>query len=196
MKRLGLEGECAGSRLRTYHHGAVHETPVTWELSKPLMRLLGLYVAEGHCDARQVGFTFSSRETNLVEEVVATAQSLGLSATVEAHARNAVRVKLFGGLTSLLFPGWCGRGARNKRVPEFVFRADRDLRQHFLDGLYLGDGHRVKTRDVLTLTSASRALIEDVEMLWLLQGVVPSRTGPVRYRGLGRKVSTAWRLDV
>jgi DNA topoisomerase-6 subunit B len=196
VKRLGLEGECAGSRLRTYHHGAVHETPVTWELSKPLMRLLGLYVAEGHCDARQVGFTFSSRETNLVEEVVATAQSLGLSATVEAHARNAVRVKLFGGLTSLLFPGWCGRGARNKRVPEFVFRADRDLRQHFLDGLYLGDGHRVKTRDVLTLTSASRALIEDVEMLWLLQGVVPSRTGPVRYRGLGRKVSTAWRLDV
>ena len=196
VKRLGLEAECAGSRLRTYHHGAVRETPVTWVLSKPLMRLLGLYVAEGHGDARQVGFTFSSRETSLVEEVVTTARALGLSTTVEARPRHGVRVKLFGGLTSLLFPAWCGRGAKNKRVPSFVFQADRDLRQHFLDGLYLGDGHRVKTRDVLMLTSASRPLIEDVEMLWLLQGVVPSRTGPVRYRGLGRDVCTAWRLDV
>ena len=85
-----------------------------------------------------------------------------------------MRVKVFGGLTSLLFPAWCGRGARNKRVPPFVFHADRTLRQHFLDGLYLGDGHRVKTREVLMFGSASRTLVDDVEVLWLLQGVVPS----------------------
>jgi len=196
VKRLGLGAECAGSALRTYHHGAVRETPATWVLSPALMRLLGLYVAEGHCDARQVGFTFSSRETNLVEEVATTARALGLSATVEARPRNAVRVKLFGGLTSRLFPAWCGRGAKNKRLPEFVFQADGDLRQHFLDGLYLGDGHRVKTREVLVFGSASRELVEDVEILWLLQGVVPSRRGPIRQRGLGRTVSTSWRLDV
>jgi len=196
VKRLGLEAECASGLLRTYHHGAVRETPVTWVLGKALMHLLGLYVAEGHCDARLVGFTFSSHETNLVEEVVTTARALGLSTTVEAHPRNAVRVKLFGGLTSLLFPAWCGRGAKNKRVPEFVYQADRDLRQHFLDGLYLGDGHRVKTREVLMFNSASRTLIGDVEVLWLLQGVVPSRYGPFRQRGLGRNVSTSWRLDV
>jgi len=196
VKRLGLEAECAGSLLRTYHHGAVRETPVTWIVSKALMRLLGLYVAEGHCDARQVGFTFSSHETNLVEEVVTTARALGLSTTVEARARHTVRVKLFGGLASLLFPTWCGRGAKNKRVPEFVFQADRDLRQHFLDGLYLGDGHRVKAREVLMFGSASRRLIDDVEVLWLLQGVVPSRRGPVRQRGLGRNASISWKLDV
>jgi DNA topoisomerase-6 subunit B len=196
VKRLGLETECAGAVLRTYHHGAVRETPVTWVLNAPLMRLFGLYVAEGHCDARQVGFTFSARETNLVEEVVTTARALGLSTTIEPRARNAVRVKLFGGLTSLLFPAWCGRGAKNKQVPPFVYHADRDLRQHFLDGLYLGDGHRVKTRDVLMFGSASRTLVDDVELLWLLQGVVPSRYGPFRQRGLGRDICTSWRLDV
>jgi DNA topoisomerase-6 subunit B len=196
VKRLGLEAECASGLLRTYHHGAVRETPVTWVLSDALMRLLGLYVAEGHCDARQVGFTFSSRETNLVDEVVKTARALGLSTTVEPRDRNAVRVKVFGGLTSLLFPAWCGRGAKNKTVPEFVYQADRDLRQHFLDGLYLGDGHRVKTREVLMFGSASRRLVDDVEVLWLLQGVVPSRHGPLRQRGLGRNASISWRLDV
>ena len=196
VKRLGLETECAGAVLRTYHHGAVKETPVTWVLNPPLMRLLGLYVAEGHCDARQVGFTFSSRETNLVEEVVATARGLGLSTTIEPRARNAMRVKLFGGLTSLLFPAWCGRGAKNKQVPPFVYHAGPDLRQHFLDGLYLGDGHRVKTRDVLMFGSASRTLVEDVELLWLFQGVVPSRHGPSIHHGLGRNPCVFWRLDV
>jgi DNA topoisomerase-6 subunit B len=196
VKRLGLEAECAGGRLRTYHHGSATETRVTWLLDKALMRLLGLYVAEGHCDARQLGLTFGAHETNLVEEVVSTAGALGLKTTVEPRDRNAVRVKLFGGLTSLLFPAWCGRGAKQKRVPEFVYHGDRDLRQHFLDGLYLGDGHRAKTREVLMLTSASLNLIEDVEVLWLLQGVVPSRHGPFRHRGLGRKPSTSWRLDV
>ncbi len=196
VKRLGLEAECAGGRLRTYHHGAVHETPVTWVFGKDLMRLLGLYVAEGHCDARQVGFTFSSRETSLVEEIVSTARAHGLSATVEPHPRHAIRVRLFGGLTSLLFPAWCGRGARNKRVPGFVYHASRELRQHFLDGLYLGDGHRVKTREVLMFGSTSRMLVDDVEVLWLLQGVMPSRLGPFRQRGLGRNPTTAWRLDV
>jgi DNA topoisomerase VI subunit B len=94
-----------------------------------------------------------------------------------------------------LAEAWCGRGAK-RRVPRFVFQADPDMRQHFLDGLYLGDGDRVKTRDVLTLSSTSRELIEDVEMLWLMQGVVPCRTGPIRHSGLGRNVSAAWRLDV
>ncbi len=196
VKRLGLEAQCANGVLRTYHHGAVRETPVTWVLSEALMRLLGLYVAEGHCDARQIGFTFSSRETDLVEEVVTTARALGLSSTVEPRERHCVRVKLFSGLASLLFPSWCGRGATNKKVPVFVYHAGRDLRQHFLDGLYLGDGRGVKTREVLMLGSSSRQLIDDVEVLWLLQGVVPSRHGPFRQRGLGRSPSTSWRLDV
>jgi DNA topoisomerase-6 subunit B len=196
VKRLGLDAECSGGVLRTYDHGAVHDTPVTWFLSAALMRFLGLCVAEGDCDARQVGFTFSADETSLVDEVMATARALGLSTTIEPRDRHAVRVKVFGGLTSLLLPAWCGRGAKHKRVPPFVYHADRDLRQHFLDGLYLGDGHRVKTREVLMIGSASRQLIDDVEVLWLLQGVVPSRHGPIRHRGLGRRLCTSWRLDV
>jgi hypothetical protein len=30
VKRLGLEEACARGRLRTYYHGAMTETPVTW----------------------------------------------------------------------------------------------------------------------------------------------------------------------
>ena len=157
---------------------------MTWALDRDLMRLLGLYVAEGHSDARQVGFTFSSRETGLVEEIVATARALGLSTTVEPRPRNAVRVKVFGGLTSLLLPAWCGRGAKSKKVPGFVFHAGREMRQHFLDGLYLGDGHRVKTREVLMLTSASRAW----SRTWRCSGCCRESCPPAR----GLSTSAVW----
>jgi DNA topoisomerase-6 subunit B len=196
VKRLGLEEQCAAAMLRTYHHGGPVETPVTWAITPELMRLLGLYVAEGHCDARQVGFTFAARETDLVDEVVTTARALGLSTAIEARARHAVRVKVFGGLTALLLPAWCGRGAKQKRVPPFVYHAGSSLRQHFLDGLYAGDGHRVKSREVLSLGSASQRLVDDVSLLWLQQGVVPSRRGPIRQKGLGRQPSVSWQLHV
>ena len=196
VKRLGVERDCAAGRLRTYHHGAPCETPATWELTPAVMRLLGLFVAEGHSDRRQVGLTFAARETHLVEEVVATARTLGLSSAVEPRPRNAVRVKLFGGAVDLLFPAWCGRGAKAKRVPWFVFGARRQLRQHFLDGLHQGDGHLVSGRDVLMLSSTSEALIDGVDLLWRMQGVLASRNGPFVQRGLGREPSRTWRLDV
>ncbi len=195
VKRLGLETEATGV-LRTYRHGVPCEMPSAWPLTPALMRFLGLYVAEGHSDRRQIAFTFGSGETELVDDVMRTARFLGLSASIEERPRHAVRVKVFGGIVDRLMPAWCGRGARSKRVPWFVFHASHELRQCFLDGLYRGDGHRVKGRDVLMFGSASRELIADVEALWLLQGVVASRSGPYRQRGLGREPSTSWRLDV
>ncbi|HEU4395617.1 MAG TPA: hypothetical protein VFS92_08635, partial [Planctomycetota bacterium] len=195
-KDLGLESECSGARLRTYYHGRPVETPVTWRLTPSLMRMLGLFVAEGHSDRRQIAFTFGSHERAYVDEVVASARRLGLSSSVEQRDRHAIRVKLFGGAVDLLFPAWCGRGAKGKRVPWFVFGARTALRQHFLDALCQGDGHRVRGRDVLMFGSASEVLRDDVDTLWLLQGVVASRSRPVRQRGLGRDPSTSWRVDV
>jgi len=196
VRRLGIEAECENARLRSYHHGDALETPVRWDLTPALMRFLGLYVAEGHADRRQIAFTFGSHENDLVEEVTRTATSLGFTTTTEPRDKNAVRVKVFGGLLDELLPLWCGAGAKNKRVPWIVFHAGRELRQHFLDGLYRGDGHRVPTRRVLMLGSASRELIADVEFLWLLQGVVGARAGPITFQGLGRGPSVAWRIDV
>ncbi len=196
IKRLGLEQECAGGVLRTYHHGAVCEIPVTWPISARLMRFLGLYVAEGHADRRPAAFTFGVHEQNLVDEVAETARLLGLATTIEPRERNAMRLKVFGGPIDVLLRRWCGHGAKNKRVPSFVFQAGSVMRRHFLEGLYQGDGHKLRTRTTLKLSSASRDLIGDVELLWLLQGIVAMRHGPVRNKGLGRQPSLVWKLDI
>jgi DNA topoisomerase VI B subunit len=161
-----------------------------------LMRFLGLWVAEGHADRRQIAFTFGERETPLIHEVAATARRLGLSTSIESRDRHAMRVKVFGGLLDLILPAWCGKGAHRKRVPSFVYGAGRRLRQHFLDGLYAGDGHQVKSRKVLNLGSVSRDLIADVEVLWLLQGVLSAKSGPRIHQGLGKGPSKSWVLNV
>ncbi len=197
VKQFNVERACASGYLRTYHHGVPCETPATWPLTPSLMRFLGLWVAEGHADRRQIAFTFGERETNLVEEVAATARGLGLSTTIESRDRHAVRVKVFGGMLDILLPRWCGSGAHAKTGARLrLSRAGHRLRQHFLDGLYAGDGHQVKGRHVLTIGSVSRDLIADVEALWLLQGETAARSGPKVQLGLGRTPSTAWVLNL
>jgi DNA topoisomerase-6 subunit B len=190
VKRLGLEHACCSSVLRTYHHGVPCEVPITWTLDADVMRFLGLYVAEGHSDRRQIAFTFAEHErTTHAAEIERTARRLGLRTTLEERDRHAIRVKVFGGLLDLVLPEWCGRGAKNKRIPSFVFGADRDARQHFLDALHQGDGHRFKRGDALVLVSVSERLAADVELLWLMQGVVAARRPPVTQKGLGRQTS-------
>jgi DNA topoisomerase-6 subunit B len=55
--------------IRTYYHGEEHRMPLYWKLTPQLMRFLGFFVAEGHTDERQVGFTFSRAEKGFVKEV-------------------------------------------------------------------------------------------------------------------------------
>ena len=174
-KRLsGLLGEgfFEGAKLRSYHHGKPYEVPVVWPLTKSLMGFLGLFVAEGHTDSRQVGLTFGRDEKELVAKVQSFALEYGLSVTLEDRpGKNSLRVKLFGGILSTLLRRWCGHRAENKRVPRFVFSSSRELRQAFIDHLYLGDGHRVPGRNALMHSTVSERLADELNYLWLMQGV-------------------------
>ncbi|MFH1174027.1 MAG: DNA topoisomerase VI subunit B [archaeon] len=175
--------------IRTYFHGKEYAIPVKLQVTNGLAKLLGLFVAEGHVDSRQIGFTFSRTERDLVRLVCEQAFLLGSSHTVEERPeKNCVRVKLFGGLLSHLFRTWCGKGAHNKKVPEFIFTSPTTIRQDFIDYLYIGDGHNTKNRNQLMLTTVSEELANQVVYLWLLQGVVSSITRRIS-KGLGKTPS-------
>lgn len=192
--RLGLKDKVRECVLQTYHHGKKTRTPVTWELTPSMMRFIGLFVSEGHVDVRQVGFTFGRHEDNLIEDVCRTARTLGSNVTIEQRERS-IRVKVFGNILPILMEKWVKRGARNKRLPEFIFRSEETLRQHLLDGLCLGDGHMVKDRNCLTFNTISRNLANDIMYLWLMQGVLASVTRKMTC-GLGSKPSTCYAVSV
>ena len=171
--------------IRSYYHGIKTNIPVTWELTPSLARFLGFFVSEGHIDVRQIGFTFGKHEDIYIEEISRTARTLGANITIEQREKS-IRVKVFGSILAYLMEKWCGRGARNKRVPEFIFRTTEELRQHFLDALYQGDGHCVRGRNCLMLNTVSKQLANDVMYLWSMQGVVSSLYTN-RGKGLGKK---------
>ena len=194
VKSLGLK--INEGVIRTYQHGKIYDVPVVWPLTSDFMKFIGLFVAEGHTDKRQIAFTFSKSERDLVKLVCNTGFTLGASHTVEERQeKNCVRVKLFGGILSYLFKTWCGHGAKNKKVPDFVFTVSKDLRQDFIDYLYVGDGHNAKTKNQLSLSTVSEQLANQVMYLWLMQGIVSGCSGKMR-KGLGKVPSKCFIVSV
>jgi len=182
--------------IRTYFHGAAYDFPVVLSLSSAIVKMLGLFVAKGHTDKRQIGFTFSRHERDLVSLVCDTAYSFGVGYTLEERPKkNSVRLKLFGSVLSYLFKEWFGCGAKNKKIPEFILGLNSDLRQDFLDYLYLGDGHNTKKRSQLMLTTVSKKLAYGVMYLWKMQGILASICSK-NFQGLGKCPSLAYVISV
>lgn len=182
--------------IKTYCHGVEHKIPLLWPVTPSLMKFIGLFVAEGHTDNGQIGFTFSNQERDLVKLVCDTCFMLGVNYTIEERPKkNCVRVKVFGGLISCLFRKWCGHKAKNKCIPEFVFTAAHDLRQDFLDYLYRGDGTRPENRNYLALNTTSHKLANEVLYLWLIQGVIASSRSSFK-KGLGKQPSLNYTISV
>jgi DNA topoisomerase VI subunit B len=190
--RLGLEDDVKDCALRSYYHGKETNVPVIWPVTRAFMRFLGLFVAEGHTDQRQIGFTFGIHEPHLAEEMKAYARNLGFMSTTELRSeKNSIRVKVFTGVLSTLMKEWCGKGAKNKGIPSFVFEYSKERRQEFIDALYEGDGHNTVSTNQLMHSTVSRNLALQLNYLWLMNGVVAS-TKSVEKIGLGTTPSTAY----
>ncbi len=190
--RLGINNRFKDCVIQTYHHGKITKFPVSIELTESFMRFLGLYVAEGHCDRRQIGFTLGKHEDHYINEIVNFAKTTGLSATIEPRD-TSIRVKIFGGPLHVLMEIWCGRGAKNKKIPEFVFRTDNHLQTHFLSGYIDGDGHRGK--DFIQATTVSKELTNQMCYLFLMQGKVASISKRMN-KGLGKTPSECFNIFV
>lgn len=57
-----------------------------------------------------------------------------------------------------LFIDICGRGAKNKKVPEVIFNSPLSVQKSYVEGLLFGDGHFSKLRNTWELTTASEEL--------------------------------------
>jgi UDPglucose 6-dehydrogenase len=141
-RRLGLS--LANASLGTARNGTYVPAAVTAD--EAFWRVVGLYVAEGHCGAdgrrRRLQWSFHpTHEEDLVDEVRAFWDRLGVKATVIRHGTtSAVSV------SSRVLAGWwlgvLGLGANcyEQRVPELIWDAPDAHKRAFLAGLWRGDG--------------------------------------------------------
>ena len=172
---LGWEQQAADCELVTYQVGGEETAiPVTLPADEQLVKLVAYYISEGHADDRQVGFTFGSHESELIESTEQAVAAVGGTTTTVAHDRNSTRVKAFGSPLAMFLHSACGDGAQNKRIPSFVFELDAALQQQFIAALYQGDGSDSHPSNELSHTTTSETLARQLSVLWNMHGVLAS----------------------
>lgn len=139
-----------------------YSIPVTQELCK----LLGYYTAEGDYHDGNLRFSFGSHEKELHEDCAALLRTVSNQhPTIRPVHKTATEVSIFSKPIGSFVANQCGRGARNKHVPEFIWDLPREYFVSYLDGLIEGDGH-INKRKMIEFVSASLRLIN--ELRWLL----------------------------
>lgn len=110
-------------------------------VSEDFLWLVGHWVAQGSLGDHQV---YWSVPNGMVDEVVLRLKRIGFS-DVSVFGLQTTSKAVNVAVTARGLGEWlednCGRGARNKRVPGYVFGLSQDLVATFVDGLVRGDGY-------------------------------------------------------
>jgi UDPglucose 6-dehydrogenase len=178
LKRLGLSTEL--SILRTARNGTY--VPVSICADEAFWRVVGLYIAEGHCsiDGRRHRLQWSFHPTDeayLVDEVANFWQDLGIKVSV-FHRKTTTSVVV----SSRLLADWwidvlgLGRNCYEQRIPDLAWSQPEWHKRALLAGLWLGDGSWSYISQgpsvVLEYGTASRELVDGVLRLLGDLGIV------------------------
>ncbi len=114
-------------------------------LSKEFGRLIGLFLAEGSCDASKVRWTFSLDEKEtLVADTVKLIQELFdmVPHVAERIGAHSINVTLYGTAWSRFFEAICGNGAGKKRIHPLLTSGPDEFLEAMVRGWLDGDGWR------------------------------------------------------
>ncbi len=174
--------------------------PLKIKLDANFAELLGYYCAEGNVTSGKnrpnsfnISFSFSKKETELANQVV---KLLKICFNVNASLVNrptTLGVSISKASLALFLKSLVGSRANEKRVPETLFDAPREIVKSFLDAYIKGDGHRYPNGKI-TSTTVSRELAYGVAWLALKCGYFASvYDAPMPEAGSiqGRKVRRA-----
>ena len=131
------------------------------------LKFLGFYIAEGHTNYKLGNGSTINIAYNYIDEEELINELL-TNINVIYH-QGGKGLKRFGNVT---LAKWlkenCGHLAWNKKVPNFIKNLPPEYIKEFLEYLYIGDGHKDKTSNILSTTS--KQLCDDVCELLLKAG--------------------------
>lgn len=133
----------------------------------PFLKFLGFYIAEGHSSHRKgCGSDIRIAYNPYTEEELVTRLIEDIGFVPEQAGRGLKR------FSNVTLTEWllnnCGHLAWNKKVPNFIKELSPKYIEIFLEYLFIGDGHKTKTSNILTTTS--KQLSDDVQELLIKCG--------------------------
>lgn len=149
-------------------------------LDTNLARLLGYYCAEGSVvqhknrpNSFSIRFSFSPQERGYAEQVQTLLENcFGVTSNL-VRRDSTLAVDVSKATLGLFLKAVCGARANEKRVPEFLFDAPREIIEAFLETYAHGDGHHYPNGKV-SVTTSSTALAYGAAWLALKCGYLPS----------------------
>ncbi len=180
-----------------YQHKEI--LPESIKVTPELMRLLGYYTAEGYA-RNEVDFCLNANEKEGIEDIKDLMKTIFNVAPQRIRfVGNAVNITY--GCTPLanFFSYHCGKGAKNKHAPSFLFGAPFEYFREYFRGYFYGDGHLDKSKRG-EVTSMSKQLILELNWLFRMHGFkgyvhsFTTKEGRTINNGKPLKASTAWRL--
>jgi intein/homing endonuclease len=178
--------------------------------SPDLFRLIGYYFAEGSCDGgRRVNFDFgeTERETYVKDCNNLLAEFFGKQCKIRKNGEHGIRLVLDSAMAEDFFSQF-GKGAPNKKMPDWIFFAEPEKQTQLLKGEWQGDGCRVRQarQKYLNITTTSKTLAYQLQSVYARLGIVAtidSEQSPNRLRSyhvnvFGRwatKLANIWDID-
>ena len=134
---------------------------------KPFLRFLGFYVAEGYTRHNKNGSNIyiaynPKDEEELVNKII---REIGFNCDKQ---KNSGLKRFSDASLSIWLKENCGHLAENKKVPSFIKNLEPEYIKEFLTYLFIGDGCKRETSNILTTTS--KQLSDDVSELILKCG--------------------------
>ncbi|HSH55354.1 MAG TPA: LAGLIDADG family homing endonuclease, partial [Candidatus Limnocylindrales bacterium] len=148
--------------------GSIRRTasiPVLLPANQVLMRLIGLYIAEGHATKNYI--TLSTADGTIVDEFTAAAELFGLP--LFKRPTRLYDYQLNGKVLAGLLRAICGGTAGKKHLPAFWPQLSNLQLSQMLSGIFAGDGW-VESAGVC-LASVSSELVHDVQVALLRFGI-------------------------
>jgi hypothetical protein len=141
-------------------------------IDSDIMRLLGYYLSEGHVTdvINQTGFSFNKNENEYISDCINLLEKITKRKISIRHPNlNSTQILIHSKEWANFFKKVCGT-KKGKKVPEFAWKANREMFVELLRGYIRGDGHKIGEYRV-TIKSVSKRLINEFVWLCKLNGI-------------------------
>ena len=141
-----------------------------------LFRLIGYYLAEGSCEGgRRVNFDFNQneRETYAKDCGSLAVKFFGKECKIRKNGDHGIRLVLDSAVAEDFFSQF-GKGAPNKKMPDWVFFAEPEKQLELIRGEWQGGGCRVRQarQKYLNITTTSKTLAFQLQAIYGRLGIV------------------------
>jgi DNA primase len=151
-------------------------------VNSDFLKLLGYWIAEGSVYARGLRFSLGSHEKDFALEIKYLVKRVfGLDASLHFRKNNKSGIEISVSNANLckVFAKLCGKGAQNKKIPQFCMKLPLRKQKVLINAILKGDGtiskkHRKSRAGRKSITTISRKLSGQIRDILLRCNFIPS----------------------